>query len=259
MSAISVTLTTSDGVRIAARHHGSDSEVCLVVGHGFTCHQGMRPLQSITGVLRRTVSVCTLDYRGHGRSGGLSTVGDREIHDLEAAVAYARGRHAKIVTVGFSMGASIALRHAALIGGVDAVVSVSSPARWYYRDTVPMRRVHWAIERRLGRAAVRLAKRTRISARGWDPVPAAPFEVVGDIACPLLIVHGGRDSFFPPDHGRLLYERAADPKELWFEPEMGHAETATGAELSTRIAAWAIHAAATGATGPIESAPSPGA
>lgn len=246
MAVTPVSLTTADGVRIAARYRAADSagaDLCLVVGHGFTCHQEMPALRPILAALGREAAVCTLDYRGHGRSGGLSTVGDREVHDLEAAVRHARGSHARVVTVGFSMGASIALRHAALVGGVDAVVSVSSPARWYYRDTVPMRRVHWAIERRLGRAAVRLAKRTRIAPRGWDPVPAAPFEVVGDIACPLLIVHGGRDAFFPADHGELLYERARDPRELWLEPEMGHAEVATTEELSLRIAAWAARAA----------------
>ena len=32
------------------------------------------------------------DFRGHGRSGGLSTLGDREINDLDVAVAYARER-----------------------------------------------------------------------------------------------------------------------------------------------------------------------
>jgi len=35
----------------------------------------------------------------------------------------------QVVTVGFSMGASIVLRHAGLIGGVDAAVSVSGPGR----------------------------------------------------------------------------------------------------------------------------------
>ena len=47
------------------------------------------------------------------------------------------------------------LRHAALIGGGDAVVSVSGPGWWYYRGTQPMRRVHWAVEHRLGRVVTR--------------------------------------------------------------------------------------------------------
>ena len=68
------------------------------------------------------------------------------------AVAYARQLgYARVAAVGFSMGASIVLRHAGLIGGVDAVVSVSGPGRWYYRGTKRMRQVHWAIEHGLGR------------------------------------------------------------------------------------------------------------
>ena len=91
------------------------------------------------------------DFRGHGRSGGASTMGDKEIKDLDVVVRYARELgYQRVVTVGFSMGASIVLRHAGLLGGVDAVVSVSGPGRWYYRGT-PMRRVHWAVEHRAGR------------------------------------------------------------------------------------------------------------
>ena len=53
----------------------------------------------------------TFDFRGHGRSGGLSTLGDREINDLDVAVAYARELgYQRVAAVGFSMGGSIVLR-----------------------------------------------------------------------------------------------------------------------------------------------------
>lgn len=236
-----LSLITSDGVRVAARYSpGPDDGVCVLVGHGFTCSQQMRELRNIAGILNRDAAVLGIDFRGHGRSGGLSTVGDLEINDLQAAVAWARHRHRRLAVLGFSMGASIAIRHAALVGGVDAVVSVSSPARWYYRDTVNMRRVHWAVERRLGRAVVRLARRTRIAAKGWNPVPEAPNEVIGDIACPLLIVHGEADTFFPADHAETLYAAATEPKTLWIERDFGHAEIAAPDALITRISTW-IH------------------
>ena len=98
----------------------------------------------------------TFDFRGHGRSGGLSTLGDREIKDVDIVLRYARELgYQRVATVGFSMGASIVLRHAGLIGGAGAVVSVSGPGRWYYRGTRPMRKVHWAVEHRIGRLATR--------------------------------------------------------------------------------------------------------
>ncbi|WP_131739869.1 alpha/beta hydrolase [Actinomadura roseirufa] len=240
----SLTLYSVDDVRLDAGHLRGDGGLCFVLAHGFTCSWRQPALRRIAGVLNRHGGVVGLDFRGHGRSSGHSTVGDREVLDLDAAVSAARRRgYTRIVAVGFSMGGAVAVRHAALHGGIDAVVSVSAPARWYYRGTVPMRRVHWAIERPAGRMAVRLARGTRIASGGWDPVPEEPHEVAGRIApAPLLIVHGDADSFFPLEHGRQLYEAARDPRELWIEPGFGHAEIAATPGLINRIGIWASEA-----------------
>lgn len=239
-----LTLYTADGVRIDAGHTRGDGGVCFVLAHGFTCSWRQPALRRIAGVLNRHGGVIGLDFRGHGRSGGSSTVGDREVLDIDAVVAAARRRgYERIVLAGFSMGGAIVVRYAALHGGVDAVVSVSAPARWYYRGTVPMRRVHWAIERRVGRMTVRLLRGTRIASTGWDPVPEAPHEVVGRIApVPLLVVHGDADPFFPLEHGHQLYDAASDPRELWIERAFGHAEIAATPDLITRIGQWAASA-----------------
>ncbi|GAA2610873.1 alpha/beta fold hydrolase [Actinomadura fulvescens] len=234
------TLFTSDAVRIDAGHFPGEGGLCFVLAHGFTCSWRQPALRRIANVLNRRGGVIALDFRGHGRSAGLSTVGDREVLDIEAAVAAARRRgYERVVVAGFSMGGAVAVRHAGLHGGIDAVVAVSAPARWYYRGTVPMRRVHWAIERRSGRLAVRLARGTRVARNGWKPVPEAPHEVAGRIApAPFLIVHGDADPFLPLEHAQQLYDAAQEPRELWIEPSFGHAEVAVTRDLIERIADW---------------------
>ncbi|WP_369390226.1 alpha/beta hydrolase family protein [Streptomyces sp. CG1] len=215
----------------------------FVVAHGFTGDVDRPHVRRVADVLRRYGAVVTFSFRGHGRSGGRSTVGDKEVLDLAAAVEWARGRgHARVATVGFSMGGSVVLRHAALHPGTtDAVVSVSAPARWYYRGTAPMRRVHWLVTRPEGRLVGRYGLRTRIHHRDWDPVPLSPVQAVPRIApAPLLIVHGDRDGYFPLDHPRMLAEAAGDHGELWVEPGMGHAEHAADDALLARIADWAV-------------------
>ncbi|BBC34388.1 hypothetical protein SGFS_056820 [Streptomyces graminofaciens] len=215
----------------------------FVVAHGFTGHADRPYVRRVAGVLRRYGAVVTFSFRGHGRSGGLSTVGDREVLDLAAAVRWARELgHERVSTVGFSMGGSVVLRHAAEAGaGVDAVVSVSAPARWYYRGTAPMRRVHWLITRREGRLVGRYGLRTRIDHREWDPVPLSPVESVPLIApTPLLIVHGDRDGYFPVDHPLMLAEATGGHGELWLERGMGHAENASSEELLHRIGGWLV-------------------
>jgi fermentation-respiration switch protein FrsA (DUF1100 family) len=201
--------------------------------------------------LREAGGVVTFDFRGHGRSGGLSTMGDREIKDLDVAVRYARELgYRRIAAVGFSMGASVVMRYAGLVGGLDAAVSVSGPGHWYYRGTKPMRRVHFAVERRVGRAITRAWLKTRVSPGGWDPVPVPPDETAAMISpTPLLIVHGDRDEYFPADHAEQLFEAASQPKELWIIAGLGHAESAVSAELLDRIASWA-RAATTVAASP---------
>jgi pimeloyl-ACP methyl ester carboxylesterase len=225
----------------------SADHLVFVIAHGFTGDVNRPHVRRVARALARYGAVVTFSFRGHGASGGRSTVGDREVLDLAAAVDWARGLgHARVVTVGFSMGGSVVLRHAALHREQElaAVVAVSAPARWYYRGTAPMRRLHWLVTRPAGRLVGRYGFRTRIHHRDWDPVPLSPVEAVPRIApTPLLIVHGDRDGYFPLDHPYMLAAAAGDHAALWIEPGMGHAEHATDEALLTRIGDWAADAA----------------
>ncbi|MEI7030955.1 alpha/beta hydrolase [Streptomyces pratensis] len=292
---LTATLLTDDGVPVEAVYEpctagagapegGAAGATAIVVAHGFTGSVDRPAVRRAARAFARRAAVVTFSFRGHGRSGGRSTVGDREVLDLAAAVAWARDLgHSRVVTVGFSMGGSVVLRHGALHraaprdggprgGGPyagepvapdtptrvpkrgrrtgrtgahsDAVVSVSAPARWYYRGTAPMRRLHWVVTRPSGRFVGRYGLRTRIATEEWDPVPLSPVAAVPLIApAPLLLVHGDRDPYFPLDHPRMLAD-AAGPggAELWLEPGMGHAENAAEDALLARIADWAVAA-----------------
>ncbi|MFG2194692.1 alpha/beta hydrolase [Streptomyces sp. NPDC048639] len=276
--------------------------LAIVVAHGFTGSLHRPALQRAARTFGRHAAVITFSFRGHGRSGGRSTVGDREVLDLAAAVRWARSLgHTRVATVGFSMGGSVVIRHAALhrrpaedaadatdrppaadaadaadpedradradradaadaagrpgrdrntdarsLPGThtDAVVAISAPARWYYRGTAPMRRLHWVVQRPVGRLVGRFGLRTRIHTKDWNPVPLSPVEAVPLIPpVPLLIVHGDRDPYFPLDHPHSL--AAAAPQgaaELWIEEGLGHAENAAEAVLLHRVADWLVAA-----------------
>ncbi|MGH3734430.1 MAG: alpha/beta hydrolase [Micromonosporaceae bacterium] len=281
-------LRTEDGVRIDACHQppaDGATELGIVVAHGFSGSWRQPRQRRIAGVLAGTAGVVCLDFRGHGRSGGHSTVGDREILDVAAAVAAAREfGYRRVATLGFSMGASVTLRHAGLIGGIDAIAAVSGPGRWYFRGTPPMRRLHWVVEDPVGRLVGRLLLGIRIGARRWADTPRLPMDLVDAPATepgvpavapapgvpaaepangvpvppavaaglisptPLLIVHGDRDPYFPVGHAHGLYDAARHPKQLWIERGYGHAEGAATPRLIHRIAAW-LRDAAAGSTG----------
>jgi pimeloyl-ACP methyl ester carboxylesterase len=236
-----VTFATADGIRLSGLHYDTGRrDLATVVAHGFTGSSRTPSVQRIArGIADSGTSVLSLDFRGHGRSGGACTAGDLEIHDVAAAVAWLRAAgYERIAVLGWSMGGSAVLRYAGLGGDADAIVSVSSPGTWYERGTRSMRLVHWMCETRSGRLTCRVVRRTRLAHDGWVDVPKAPAEVAGNIAPrPLLIVHGDADHYFPIRHVHAL-AAAAPQADIWIEPGMGHAETATTAQLVARIMEW---------------------
>ncbi|OLT26725.1 hydrolase [Nocardiopsis sp. CNR-923] len=235
-------LTTSDGVGIDAllRRGAQPRTTAVVLANGFTGTHHSPHTRAIVEGLLPVGDVMTFDFRGHHGSGGLSTVGNAEIHDLEAAVGRLRELgYTSVATVGFSMGAAVAVRHAAIFGGVCAAVAVSGPSRWYYRGTRRMRLLHFGIEGALGRFFLHRVRKVRVTDQRWNPRPAEPREVAGDIApTPLLVVHGDADGYFPVSHAVAIHDAAREPRELWIVPGMGHAERAVTPELTARLRDW---------------------
>ncbi len=246
------TLVTSDGVRIAADLvpglPGSDPSTVIVVVHGFTVSRSKPRLAKVVAGLRPYASVVSIDMRGHGASGGQTTVGHFEVLDVAAGVAWARSLgFSKVVTVGFSLGGAVVLREAALVdepdARPDAVVCVSAPAFWFYRGTKVMRRAHFLVETWLGRRVLHAGKSTRVSGAGWpDPAPVPPHLAAGRLGVlPLLIVHGDVDRYFPLEHPEAIYRSAVAggvDAELLVFPGYGHAEREVTDEILASIGAW---------------------
>lgn len=251
-------LVTSDDVLISAVHLPADSPVAFVVAHGFTGSWRYQRVRKVLRTLNERAGVIGFDFRGHGESTGKTTVGLFEVNDLHAAVKWARELgYQKVVTLGFSMGGAVAIRYGTgdeTKGAVDAVVSVSAPAFWFYQGTTATKRVARMVGTAWGRGLTSLILKTRIEVKPWlADVPQAPVDVAGQIPPkPLLVVHGNQDHYFPPEHGFEIYqsalkswstngEKGAKP-ELWQVEGFAHAELSTPLELTEKIRTWAISA-----------------
>jgi pimeloyl-ACP methyl ester carboxylesterase len=214
--------TTADGVRLVGHRSGTGPDA-LVFCHGFTGHHRKPRLVVVQEALAERFSVYAFDFRGHGGSDGRSAMGAIEHLDVDAVVRVARDDGARrVVTFGASMGGIAVVRHAALAGGVDAVVAVSTPARWGGHRSDAVRRAQWLTATRTGRATLR-----RVGVRvvpEWIRAEA-PLDVVDRIApIPLLLVHGRNDHFFDEEEAWALYRRAGTPKRLLLGSRFGHAE-----------------------------------
>lgn len=222
-TAVPFTVTTEDHVRLAGSRVGRQGPT-VVFSHGLLgWHRKLRVVRFVEALARRFV-VYAFDLRGHGASDGLCTYGDLEVLDVAAVVDLARAEcpNDPLVTVGVSMGGVAVVRHAALRGGVDGVVAVSTPARWDGHGSRAVRQMRWLGSSQAGR---RLAQALGVRLALPSSWPESPEELVRAVApTPLVLVHGRDDHFFDEEEAWRLYRRAGEPKRLLLATRFGHAE-----------------------------------
>ena len=80
-------LRTADGERLRTRLLPGPGEGCVVLAHGFSGSLDRPAVRQVAQALARHTSVLAYDTRGHGASTGRTTLGDREVLDVDAAVA----------------------------------------------------------------------------------------------------------------------------------------------------------------------------
>ena len=194
-----VNLTTTDGLRLFAWYWPGRLTVTLVIFHGNAGHRGHR-LDWIEDLHGLGYGIFSLDYRGYGGSEGSPTE-EGFYRDGEAALRWLGQQGIRdLVYFGESLGCGVAVEMAKrqpprvliLQSGFSSALDVARKAYPYL--------------------PVRLLMKDRFDSK----------QKMAKILCPVLFIHGGRDSIIPLKLGRALYEAANEPK-TWFPiPEADH-------------------------------------
>lgn len=218
-----VWLRCADGVLAAAWYVAPRNGATIILVHGLGGNRE-HMLDRAARFAARGFGALLLDLRAHGESrGGNCSIGLREVAEVRAAVDYLRAhpssRLARIGILGESLGGSVALLAAAEIPEIEAVAVDSS---FCALDELVAERAEdfLRLPRWLRTVAIRLGEwQAGVRTHQVRPVDAAAR--LG--ARPLLVIHGGQDAMFPPQHAERLYAAASGPKELWLVPEATHA------------------------------------
>lgn len=220
-----VTVTTADGLRLVGWYLPSQNGAAIIAQHGYKSDR--RSLLEEADVLaRHGYGVLVSTVRAHDESDGqVISFGYHEMQDLQAWYEFLLTRPEvdpeRIGMLGNSMGGSLVIQYAAENPAVKAVVAHSAFSS--LDDTVSTSVeaftglpsfpfapaiVFWA-EQELG------IDSSEVNAKLW----------IGAISPrPVLILQGGQDEAISVESGQLLYDAADEPKELWFEPALGHTE-----------------------------------
>jgi uncharacterized protein len=180
----------------------------ILMFHGNAGHRGHR-LGWARGFHELGFGVFLLDYRGYGGSGGSPTEQGLYL-DSQAALEWLRRKPGRLVYLGESLGSGPAIELA--VKQAPAAMILHAPL-------------------------------TSAVAAGQAAYPFLPVRLllrdryendrkIGKVACPVLIIHGERDSVIPFHHGRKLFDLASNPKEWLAVP---HADHNNLAEIGDRL------------------------
>jgi alpha-beta hydrolase superfamily lysophospholipase len=235
-------LRTIDGLTLAGRGWfvpADSPRAAVVIVHGFSASSSCPNVEALALALHDDdYDIVTYDARGHGRSPGLSTLGDDEQHDVAAAVALARQHTERVVLVGASMGAIAVLRYAVTDPALCGAVVVSCPARWKLPRNARGIAAAAMTRTRAGRRLTTRLSGVRVAPRWTQPAP--PIELAPHVRVPVTYVHGTNDRFIATRDAAHLWEVTPEPRRLVIVRGMGHAFEPSAIEPLRDSVAWTL-------------------
>ncbi|ASJ10082.1 alpha/beta hydrolase [Thermococcus sp. P6] len=202
-----VEFTTEDGLRLRGWWIDRGSEGTVIPLHGYTRSRWdeVYMKDTVEFLLKKGYNVLTFDFRGHGESEGTyTTVGDRELMDVEAALRWLTERHPerarKTALIGFSMGAMVTIRALAEAGGVCCGVADSPPI---YADRTGARGLKYFAN--LPEWLYYFVKPFTKLFSGGKVVDVMAYS--DRVKKPLLLIAGEKDPLVKVDEVREFYER----------------------------------------------------
>jgi len=194
-----VKLTTSDGLHLFAWYWAGQQPLTLVIFHGNAGHRGYR-LEWMADLHSLGYGVFVLDYRGYGGSEGSPSEEGLYLDGVTALEWLDRNGVQKLVYLGESLGCGVAVEMAVRHPPVALILqSAFSSAVHVARKAYPY-------------LPAGLLMKDRYNSK----------PKMTKIFCPVLSIHGGRDSIIPPALGRALFEAAKEPKLWYLIPDANH-------------------------------------
>ena len=169
------------------------------------------------------------DYRGYGNSEGVPTLAGVQ-DDLNSAMKYLLQRKdidtERIVILAQSLGGAMAIynvAHSPYRAKIKALITESafSDYRTLTREKLASFWLTWPLQWPL----------SFLIDNDYSPL-----EAVSHISpIPLLIIHGDKDKVVPLAHGKILFDAAAQPKEMWVIQGGGHIEAVRHKEYQNQL------------------------
>jgi fermentation-respiration switch protein FrsA (DUF1100 family) len=215
-----VEFASQDGLRLSGWYAPGRNGAAVVLVHAFGMQGADMGLHAAV-LAQQGYGVLVFDLRAHGHSEGQTcTLGWLETGDVLGAVQYARNQEevdgSRIGVLGISLGAQAALRAAAQSDAIGAVVA-EGPGPGGPSDLAGKRGRAWDW---VGHGLRRVRYALLSFVNGVPSLPGLRATVPLIAPRPVLLISSGEEG--EGAWMRMLYQAAADPKDLWLLPEARH-------------------------------------
>ena len=214
-------LKTKDRVNIVINYYTDAHDEVVIVAPGWCMTKDSGAFCRISEMFARHYDVISLDFRGHGKSGGMYTFTAKELMDMDCVVRFARkNNYKKIYLAGFSLGAAVSLIYASKSSYINKVIAVSAPTDFDKIENQMWKKEAW------GETFQKFELDRFASIRPY-PIfleKTKPIDIVDKIKVPTLFVAGEKDPTVHAWHTKQLYDKAVCPKKYKEYKNGCHAE-----------------------------------
>lgn len=216
---------TSDGLKLVGWFVPSKNGAVIIMQHGYKSTR-KELLNEAEMLHRHGYGALITSIRAHDYSEGEQiTFGMNEVRDMQAWYRYLISRDDidpdKIGILGNSYGGMLVIQYAAQNENIKAVVAHSAFSS--LNDTVETSINHFADLPSFPFAPLIVFWAERESGFTTDDIDTTQYIPLISPR-PVFLMQGGADVAISPDSGQKLYDAAGEPKELWFDPALGHVD-----------------------------------
>ncbi len=209
-----IILKTHDGKKLKGwLIYSEKSKGIIICLHGYPANKS--DILPVVEFLYPDFSLLLFDFRAHGESEGrVCYFGLKEFLDVKSAIDFIKNdkrmKYLPIGIWGYSFGGAVGIISASKYNDIKAVVSDSSFANFpdmvksYYKNLGPLKYIFSYFSIFLGKYVFRS-----------DFKQNSPENFIGNVKCPVLIIHSRNDEFVPFYHAERLYKKANQPKEIY--------------------------------------------